>query len=186
MIRTSPIAGRASFSKPCLGAAREPHGLTRERGLLSMAVGIGFQEKRRDRARSTIVVERDIEPVADRHNAPLGAFEGLGDDLDPRFDRRPPDVCHLRVQLDALANVDRPQERERIDGGGRDASSAGMPERGDAAALVGKAQQHAPMEGPERVCLAGVGDDRQAQPRGRRRFGLVWFNLHDADRCLVR
>jgi hypothetical protein len=82
-------------------------------------------------------------------------------------------VSDLGADLDALDDVDRAVERHRVDGGRGDLAAAGMPQRGDRAALVGQSEQDPSVEGPVCIGLPRLGEDRQGQPRrGRRLRGL--------------
>ena len=115
------------------------------------AGGFGLDQERGDRPRPPArLVERHIQGIAHRDLPPLGTLDRLGEDLDPRLDRRPAHVGHLGRDLDPLADIDRRQEDHRVDRGGRDLPLARVPQRGDRPALVGQLQNDAAVERAER------------------------------------
>ncbi len=59
------------------GSAHQAHGLARRGGLLRLALAVGGDEQSGNRARpAAVVVESDVQPVADRHFAPVARSIG--------------------------------------------------------------------------------------------------------------
>ena len=114
--------------------------------------------------------QRDIESIAHRDLAPLENLDPFGEDFDPRLDRRPAYIGDLGGDLDPLADVHRPQKDHRVDRCGRNLPLAGVPQGGNSTALVRKLQYDAAVQRVKRVGLTGLGDDRQAHARVRRRL----------------
>ncbi len=176
--------GVVSGSPKGFGASGEASGLSCEGLFEGESVGVGGDEQGWDGSRSAVdLVEGDIEGVAEGDAAGFRSVVGFGLDFDSGFDGGPADVGDLGDDLDSLADVNGVEEHHRVHGGGRDLASAGVPEGGDSPAFIGELEEDAAVDCAEGVGVAGLGKDRQPDPRGRRRsrFEMHCFHQRSSD-----
>src|SRR5271165_853646 len=163
---------------PDLGPAGQADDLAGTCELVATVIGSGLAQERWNLLMApSILIERDVQSVADADLAPVCSFQALGEDLDARLEGRPADVGDLGDHLDPLTDEDRTKEDHRVHGRRGDLAMADVPQRGDRSALVGQPEHDAAVQRAIEIGLSGHDDDRQADTRrGRRPGGQIDFH----------